>query len=292
MFALMRRNKTEKLDPAPSRWAWRMQRLLLTPGFLLAMRVGVPFCLTLAGGLLYLSDEERRMAISDAVSQARASFEERPEFMVKLLAVDGVEGDLAAEIRALMPFEFPQSSFDLDLPAFRDQVTALSGIKSATVRIRPGGILQVDAVPRVPVVVWRHRRGLALLDETGAHVAAIEARADMPHLPVIAGEGAARHVPEALELLRVASALGERFRGLVRMGERRWDVVLDRNQRILLPETGAMAALQEVIALERAEEVLTRDIARVDMRLGARPTVQMTQAAVEAWWQIKTSTGE
>ena len=113
-------------------------------------------------------------------------------------------------------------------------------------------------------------------------------RADRPDLPLIAGEGAARHVPDALKLWRSASALGERVRGVVRMGDRRWDVVLDRNQRIMLPEEGALAALEQVVALERAQEVLTRDVARVDMRLGHRPTVRMDVDANEAWWQAKT----
>lgn len=292
MRSLIRRAGVDKADPAPSRWSWRMQRLMLTPGFLLALRAGVPFCLTLAAGTIYLSEPANREAITQAVADARASIEERPEFMVKLLAVDGAEGELAAEIRALMPFEFPQSSFDLDVPAFRKQVTALSGVKTANVRIRPGGVLQVDVTPRVPVAVWRHEGGLALLDESGAHVSEIAARVDFPNLPLIAGEGAARHVPEALALMRVAGALGDRVRGVVRMGNRRWDVVLDREQRILLPEEGAQAALERVVALERAEEVLTRDVARVDMRLSHRPTVQMQPDAAEAWWQIKQPAGE
>jgi cell division protein FtsQ len=290
MRSLIRRNT--RSDPAPSRWSWRMQRLMLTPGFWFVLRAGVPFCLTLMAGTIYLSDTDRRAAITQAVAEARASIEERPEFMVKLLAVDGATGDLADEIRALMPFEFPHSSFDLDVTEFRKQVAALPGVKSANVRIRPGGVLQVDVTPRVPVVIWRHEDGLALLDEGGAHVAEVVTRAMRPELPLIAGEGAARHVPEALVLLRTAEALGDRVRGAVRMGNRRWDIVLDRDQRILLPETAALAALERVIALDRAQDVLTRDVASVDMRLSKRPTVRMTEGAAAEWWQIKQKTGE
>lgn len=291
MRSLIRR-KPSKTDPAPSRWSWRMQRLMLTPGFRLALRAGVPFCITLMAGTIYLSDEERRNAITQGVADARASIEERPEFMVKLMAIDGATGQLAADIRTVMPLDFPQSSFDLDLTELRARIKALNGVKSASVRIRPGGILQVDVTPRIPVALWRHADGLALVDEGGAHVAAAGSRAEFPQLPLIAGEGAARHVPEALQLMRTASALGDRVRGVVRMGNRRWDVVLDREQRIMLPEEGALQALERVIALERAQEVLTRDVARVDMRLSNRPTVRMTEDATEAWWQIKDNSGQ
>jgi cell division protein FtsQ len=80
--------------------------------------------------------------------------------------------------------------------------------------------------------------------------------------------------------------------GLVRVGERRWDLVLDREQRILLPERGAVQALERVIALENAEEVLTRDVMRVDLRLAQRPTVRMSESATATWWDIKEASGQ
>lgn len=290
MFKMIRR--PNKSDPAPSRWAWRMQRLMLTPAFRFGLRVGMPFCITLLAGTIYLSDADRRTAITDAVADARAGIEERPEFMVKMMAIDGAEQALAADIRAAVPLHFPQSSFDLDLENIHSEIGALHGVKKASVRIRPGGILQVEIIPRVPVAMWRNEDGLVLVDETGAHVADIESRAAYPQMPLIAGQGAARHVDEALRLTSAASALGDRLHGIVRMGERRWDVVLDRGQRIMLPETGAMQALERVIALERAQEILTRDVARVDMRLAQRPTVRMNEEATREWWHIRQSAGQ
>ena len=282
MRALMRKKpQAGRADPAPSRWAWRLQRLMLTPGIRLALRAGVPFCLTLAAGTWYLSDEERRGAIELAVAETRASIETRPEFMVNLMAVDGAKDELATYIRESLPLDFPVSSFDLDLDAMRDTVSAISAVKSASLRIRPGGVLQIDVEQRKAVALWRNETGLALVDENGIYVAAATSRHARPDLPMLAGEGADAHVVEALELIQAAAPLGERLRGLVRMGERRWDVVLDRNQRILLPALEPMRALERVIALEGAQDILTRDVARVDMRLPRRPTVQMTNEAAE-----------
>ena len=293
MLKMIRRSgHPSRSDPAPSRWAWRMQRLMLTPAFRFGLRVGVPFCVTLLAGTIYLSDADRRTAITDAVADARASVEERPEFMVKLMAIDGAEDALAADIRQAVPLNFPLSSFDLDLENIRTQINELHGVKKASVRIRPGGVLQVDIQPRLPVAIWRNEDGLVLVDETGAHVRDIVSRSEFADLPLIAGEHAARHVPEALRLTQVASALGERLRGVVRIGGRRWDVVLDRDQRIMLPESGAVQALERVIALERAQEILTRDVARVDMRLAQRPTVRMNEEATREWWHITQSAGQ
>lgn len=294
MRPLIRRRDpaTPRSDPAPSRWSWRLQRLMLTPGFRFTLRVGMPFGLALIAGTLYLADEERRGAIVEKLAEARTSIEERPEFMVKLMAIDGADAALAAEVRAALPLEFPMTSFDLDLNDLKSQVTAINGVRTAGVRVKPGGILHIQVTPRHAVAIWREANGLSLIDQDGALVTYIASRAEHPNLPLIAGEGAARHVPEALSLIKAGAALGDRLHGLVRMGDRRWDVVLDRNQRIMLPETGARQALDRVIALEGAQDVLTRDVARIDMRLGQRPTVRMTEEATQNWWQIKELSGQ
>ena len=56
MQPLNRRPQTTKLDPSPSRWSWRMQRLMLTPVFRFGLRIGVPFVLTFGIGIAYLSN--------------------------------------------------------------------------------------------------------------------------------------------------------------------------------------------------------------------------------------------
>nr|WP_245706454.1 cell division protein FtsQ/DivIB [Ruegeria marina] len=280
-----------KSDPAPSRLSYRMQRWMLTPGIRLGLRIGVPFCLVFALGSGFLASEKRRDALNAFVADVRASIQERPEFMVKLMAIDGAGSNLAADIREVVPIDFPVSSFDLDVEQIRQVITGLDPVRNASVRIRPGGILQVDVVERQPAVIWRTRGGLEMLDETGAHVDDLAARGDRSDLPLVAGEGADKHVEEALRLLATAKPLGDRMRGLVRIGERRWDVVLDRGQRILLPEQRPVQALERVLAVNEVQDLLERDVADIDMRLGARPTIRMTEAANAEWWQSNKTSG-
>ncbi len=278
-------------DPAPSRLSYRMQRWMLTPGIRLMLRVGMPFVIIFAVASAFLADERRRDALNQFVMEMRASIEERPEFMVNLMAIDGAGLSLAQDIREVVPLDFPISSFDLDLVQIREVITGLDPVKSASVRIRPGGVLQVDVTERKPVVVWRTRDGLEMLDENGAHVDDIASRAAQADLPLIAGEGADQVVGEALTLIRAAHPLGARLRGLVRMGNRRWDVVLDRDQRIQLPPDNPVRALERVIILGQGSDLLERDVAVVDMRIAERPTLRMNNAAVTEWWRIRQISG-
>jgi cell division protein FtsQ len=279
-------------DPAPSRWAYRLERLMLTPLFRKMLRVGVPFCLTFMIGTIYFSDPERQEAMAVFVADLREQIETRPEFMVNLLAVDGASPAVESHIRSIFPYEFPISSFDLELDDVRALIADMPAVADASVRIRQGGVLVAEVTERKPVALWRTRQGLGVVDIEGVVIAAVASRAARPDLPVVAGDGADLVLPEAMDILRAATPLGERVKGLVRIGERRWDVVLDRDQRILLPEQAPVRALERVIVLNQVQDMLERDIAVVDMRLSERPTIRMTQAAQEEWWRvIKSNTG-
>ena len=153
-------------------------------------------------------------------------------------------------------------------------------MKSADLRVRSGGILQVTITERKPVAVWRTEDGLLLVDETGRRVAGLVSRADRPDLPLIAGVGADSATPEALDLIAAAGPLAPRMRGLVRVGERRWDLVLDRNQRVLLPEKNPVQALERLLALDQAQDLMNRDILTVDLRSNHRPTLRLTPNAL------------
>jgi cell division protein FtsQ len=280
---------TPRLDPAPSRWSYRMQRLMLTPLYRNLLRIGVPFVIAFGSVTLYMSDDQRRETVVQGFVDLREQFQTRPEFMVNLMAIDGASSSVAEDIREVLQLDFPISSFDLELEVILAQIRDLPPVQDASLRVRSGGILQVDVVERSPAVVWRTALGLEVLDVTGAVIAPAAAREAFAALPLIAGEGADRHVTEALDLVRAAGPLGARMRGLVRVGDRRWDVVLDREQRILLPEEGPVQALERVIAMGQVHEMLERDLSVVDMRLSQRPTIRMNPAAVEQWRELQTT---
>ncbi len=279
-------SQTPHSDPAPSRWAYRFERLMLTPIFRKVLRVGVPMCLTFVLGTMYLADNDRQEKLVLVIADMRQQIETRPEFMVKLLAVEGASPITEARIRDIFPYKFPASSFDLELDLVHKVIKDLPAVADASVRIRQGGVLVAEVVERQPVALWRSRAGLGIVDVDGVVVRWTAARAERADLPIVAGEGAEAMLPEALDILQAAAPLGQRVKGLVRMGERRWDVVLDRDQRILLPEVGPVRGLERVIVLNQVQDMLERDLAVVDMRLAERPTIRMTEAAMEEWWRV------
>lgn len=280
--AYTRPQTSARRDPAPTLWAYRLQRMMLTPFLRGMVRIGLPAALVLGGTGIVLSDAGRREAITQYLSEIRENFEQRPEFMVTSAVIEGSSPALADAVRARIDLDLPRSSFALDLTALQARIAGLDAVETVDLRMREGGTLAIVVTERRPVAIWRHGDTLTLVDTGGHRVASLVARTDAPDLPLIAGEGAADAVPEALALVAAAAPLVARLRGFVRMGERRWDLVLDRGQRILLPAAEPVRALEQFLALDQAQQILARDVVTVDLRLPARPTLRLGEPALDA----------
>lgn len=278
-----------KRDPAPSRLQYRLERMWLRPIWRRAARVGIPAVLVAVTAGIWLSDQDRRALLTDGVQQVMDKVQSRDEFQVRTMTVEGASPVVDKALRAMLPVDLPASSFDIDLTALRLKVMELDVIESIDLRIKPGGILSAVVKEREPAILWRHARGIEILDKTGHRVASVTSRDVRPDLPLIAGEGADLAVTEAMALVDAAGPILPRVRGLVRRGERRWDLVLDHGQRIMLPATGALTALEAAMAIDRAQDMLGRDIAVVDLRNPSRPVMRL---GIDARNTIRQARGE
>ncbi|RWR09064.1 cell division protein FtsQ/DivIB [Paenirhodobacter populi] len=273
---------------APSRLAFRLQRLWLTPVVRALTRIGAPiFAVTLGLGL-WFGDEGRRADFVQWVDDVKLQIQNRPEFRVSALKVEGAGPEVEEAARMLLPIELPASSFAIDLTAYHDAIARLDAVQDAAVIVR-SGTLEVKVTERQPVILWRTPNGIEMLDAGGHRVASLTRRDARPDLPLIAGEGADAAVPEALEILSAAEPLLPKMRGLIRMGERRWDIALADNRRILLPSKNPARAVEEVLSLDRSDDLLSRDFAVVDMRNQDRPTIRLTPNSLE---QFQIVTGQ
>ena len=83
---------------------------------------------------------------------------DRPRFTITAIAVPDVSDDLAEQIRVAAFVSLPVSSLELDVGAVRERVEALGSVERARVRALASGVLEIRAIERVPVVVWRSGR--------------------------------------------------------------------------------------------------------------------------------------
>lgn len=266
-------------DPAPSRLRYRLTRFWLRPGVRRLVNVVLPGAALIAAGWTLAVEFDLRTRAEAAVEWVREAVVERPQFIIARFDIPDVSPELAEQIREAALVSLPASSLEVNVAAVRERVETLAAVERARVRALPSGALEIRAVERIPVVLWRSAAGLLLLDGEGVRVAEVDSRLRRADLPLVVGTGADRAVPEALALLAQAAPVAERIRGLVRMGGRRWDLVLDRDQRIKLPAEEPSAALAYAMAMQETGALLDRDVTVIDLRDMRRPTARLTEPA-------------
>ena len=277
----LRQKVRGNIDPAPSRVAYRIMRLLLIPRLRLIFTLGFPslliFCATL-GLFININVWENISAIK---KDLKLAFVERPEFMIKVASIDGSSDELANEIREILPLDFPVSYFDLDIKYLHKVVNEIPAVASAAIKISAGGVLQINVAEKSPAFIWRKGNVMSVIDETGSFIRIANSRVDYPKLPLVVGEAADLAVSEISSLMQANEYFKDHVRAFIRVGERRWDLILENNVRIMLPQREFLAAFDRLLLMNEAGSLLSGRLSNIDMRLVVRPTVRVDTVSVD-----------
>ena len=264
-----------------SRVNYRLQRLLLAKSFTFFLRIFAPIAgvAVVAAGLLVWGGIELRF--DDIMSRAKKEVKYNPEFMIGGVIFQGASPLTEKEIRALLPDRFPVSPFDIDVKKLKQEVEKLPAAASASVSMNPSGYMEIVVIEHAPALIWRSKLDLHLLDAEGRVIGSAERRLDYPELTLLAGPGSDAAAREAIQIMSTAQPIAKMVRGLVRVGERRWDVVLDRSRKVMLPEKEPAAALAKLIYRSRNDGILFRAISAIDLRNPERMTVRLAENGIE-----------
>ena len=277
----LRQKVRGNIDPAPSRIAYRIMRLMLIPRLRLIFTLGFPslliFCATL-GLFININVWENISAIK---KDLKLAFVERPEFMIKVASIDGSSDELANEIREILPLDFPVSYFDLDIKYLHKVVNEIPAVASAAIKISVCGVLQINVTEKSPAFIWRKDNVMSVIDETGSFIRIANSRVDYPKLPLVVGEAANLVVSEISSLMQANEYFKDHVRAFIRVGERRWDLILENNVRIMLPQREFLAAFDRLMLMNEAGSLLSGRLSNIDMRLVVRPTVRVDTVSVD-----------
>ena len=269
--------KLKKRDPAPSRLGYKFSRWMLSPFIKKSVFFGMPLIILLLPVFIFLKDQNNKILVEEIVLDFYRKVIERPEFMLSALSIQGSSDSLNAEIREILGLNFPISSFDLDLVDLRNRVLSLPPVETAEVRLEGSSILHVKVKEKVPALLLKDDTGIHVLNKNGDYIRPLLSTEYGSKLPVITGEGAQKAAAEAFILFSALYDKLDEVRGLVLVGGRRWNIVLKSGQVIMLPEKKSEQAVQKILILDKAEKILSRDIAVFDFRLPYRITLRFPE---------------
>lgn len=166
----------------------------------------------------------------------------------------------------------------VDLEGTRAELMKMGWIADARVSRRLPDTLVVDIVERVPAAIWQYQHRLALIDKDGVVIGPVDDRA-MPDLPVVVGPGANRRATQLAQLMAAAPSLKPLITAASWQGDRRWDIIFQSGEKVMLPEgeQEAAKALAFFAQEDRRAGMLGKGLVSIDLRDPSRMVARMSR---------------
>ncbi|MFC7049036.1 cell division protein FtsQ/DivIB [Emcibacter nanhaiensis] len=216
--------------------------------------------------------------VSDALHSTGERVGERltdAGLVVGEIRIDGQKQAALDDIRKALAVSHGENIMALDLKAMRERVEALDWVESASIGRAMPDILTVRIEEYDPAALWQVDGHLWLVTRDGKRITD-QKLGLFPALPMVVGQGADSALPGYLELVAAWPEIFAGVESAVRVGDRRWDLLLKRGITVRLPEKNVTQALEKFAALTRDEKILEKDILAVDLRLEDKTFIRLT----------------
>jgi cell division protein FtsQ len=190
------------------------------------------------------------------------------------VALTGHHNALLGELVLALDVSLGDSIWSVDPTASRTRLEEMGWVYTASVARRMPGQITVHITERRPFALWQNDGALFLIDRAGVVItdAGLELFAD---LPLVVGGDAASRAGDLMDILANQPVLFARVRAAVRVGGRRWDVHLDNDVTVRLPESNTLAAWQRLARINDTYGIIDRDLLSIDLRLPDRLAVRL-----------------
>jgi cell division protein FtsQ len=152
----------------------------------------------------------------------------------------------------------------------------LDWIESAKVQRLFPNQLAVEVKEREPFAIWQRGEAHYVIDRTGSAMSGL-AVSKLVRLPLVTGEGANTAAADLINQVSAYPDILLQMKAAARVGKRRWTLYLDSGITVQLPERDWQDALRMADELNRTQQLLSRGIRSVDLRLAGRVIVEVAE---------------
>lgn len=186
-------------------------------------------------------------------------------FAVDNILVEGRVHADAEVLKALINVQKGDPLFSFDPVEAQGLIERISWVRAAHVERRLPDTLYIRLEERKPLALHQQKKTLRVLDEKGEAIATDNV-ARFKDLIVVLGEGAPEKAPGFIAHLSAEPALFVRVRSAKFIDKRRWDVTLDSNVKVKLPEEDLGLALRRLALVQEDDGLLDKDLKSIDLR--------------------------
>ena len=189
---------------------------------------------------------------------------------VRAVYADGREQTDKESIKKQLGLSVGQPILGFDTESAQARLEDLPWVQEASVGRYFPDTVKIRLVERKPLAIWQHEGRFSLIDREGlvivGDVEAEKVRRRFDGLRVLTGEGAPEQAVALFKMLSVEPELSARVRAASWVGDCRWNLQLDNQIDVLLPEKSPLQAWRLLARAASEQALLDRAIVTIDLR--------------------------
>jgi cell division protein FtsQ len=194
-------------------------------------------------------------------------------FALREVRVEGRGETAVADILAAVKANRGDPILGIDIDAVRQRLEDLPWIVSASVERRFPDQLIVAVTEAEPMALWQRSQKLYLVSRDGAVIETANL-GKYAKLLIIVGDDAPKRAQSLFDILAQEPDLRAHVTAAVLVGKRRWNIRMDSDVDVKLPEDGALEAWRHFADLNRQNNLLDKDVTAIDLRQPDRVVVR------------------
>ena len=154
----------------------------------------------------------------------------------------------------------------INITEMKDRINKLPWVKFARIERHFPNKISLTLFERTPMARWQTNRKLKLIDVHGDVIPIVDLTR-FSNLPIIIGKNAPKIAGQILNTLSNEPHLFRRVKSLTLVSDRRWDVQLDNQINVHLPEKNPGKAWAHLATVEQGHNIFGDQVQGIDMRL-------------------------
>ena len=190
-------------------------------------------------------------------------------FQFKELFISGQTHMKDAEILSTIGHTYNDPLFSIDIDLIRENLQKNHWVKNAVVIRKLPDKIHISIIEKAPIALWQNNKKRYLIDTNGEIIMDNDLHS-FKHLPYVVGEGANIYAEELIKNISNYPNISSYIDSYVRLGSRRWDLLLKNGTVIKMPESNFTDALENLNKLHMDKNIFENNVKIIDLRVPNR----------------------
>ncbi len=186
-------------------------------------------------------------------------------FVLENIKIEGEKHTSYKDIVQALRVDKGAPIFSVDMEEVKGRLEDTTWIKKAMVERRLPSTIYIAIVERQPIAIWQFKKKLYIIDSEGNRITkhSGEGFAELLH---VVGQDANIYASSLLADINVYPNLASKVKSAVRYGNRRWNLHLEQNIIVKMPENSFSEAYEYLHLLNKDKKLFDQNYKMLDLR--------------------------